>query len=60
MYAENSGGLQLNYSPDIELGLNPKLLSILIKNNVRIETASDAHKQSDIGANILEFETMLK
>ena len=60
MYAENSGGLQLNYSSDIELGLNPQLLSILRKNNVQIETASDAHKQSDVGANILKLENMLK
>ncbi|MBR4085572.1 MAG: histidinol phosphate phosphatase [Lachnospiraceae bacterium] len=60
MYAENSGGLQLNYSPDIELGLNPKLLSILRRNKVRIETASDAHKQRDVGANIQELERMLK
>ena len=60
MYAENSGGLRLNYSPDIELGLNPQLLSILRKNNVQIETASDAHKQSDVGANIPELENMLK
>ena len=28
IYAENSGGLKLNYSSDIELGLNPQLLSI--------------------------------
>ena len=60
MYAENSGGLRLNYSPDLELGLNSKLLSVFQKNNVRIETASDAHKQSDVGANILELENMLK
>ena len=60
MYAENSGGLRLNYNPDIELGLNPQLLSILRKNNVQIETASDAHKQSDVGANIPELENMLK
>ena len=59
MYAENSGGLQLNYSHDIELGLNPQLLSVLRKNNVQIETASDAHKQSDVGANILELANML-
>ncbi len=31
MYAENSGGLQLNYSHDIELGLNPQLLSVFKK-----------------------------
>ncbi|MBQ8040843.1 MAG: histidinol phosphate phosphatase, partial [Lachnospiraceae bacterium] len=60
MYAENSGGLRLNYSPDLELGLNPQLLSVLRKNNVRIETASDAHKQSDVGANSRELEGMLK
>lgn len=60
MYAENSGGLRLNYSPNLELGLNPQLLSVLQKNNVRIETASDAHKQSDVGANILELENMIK
>ncbi len=60
MYTENSGGLRLNYCSDLELGLNPQLLSILKKNNVKIETASDAHKQSDVGANILELENMLK
>ena len=60
MYAENSGGLHLNYSPNIELGLNSQLLSILRKNNVQIETASDAHKQSDVGTNIVELENMLK
>ena len=60
MYAENSGGLQLNYSSDIELGLNPHLLSILQKYGVQIETASDAHKQSDVGANISKLENMLK
>ena len=60
MYTENSGGLRLNYSSNIELGLNSQLLSILRKNNVHIETASDAHQQSDVGANILELENMLK
>ena len=60
MYAENSGGLRLNYSPGIELGLNPQLLSVLRKNNVRIETASDAHKQVDVGANIRDLERMLR
>lgn len=59
MYAENSGGLKLNYSPDNELGLNAQLMSILKKNNVRIETASDAHNQKDVGANIRELEKML-
>lgn len=60
MYAEHSGGLRLNYSSNLELGLNPKLLSTFQKYHVRVETASDAHKQSDVGANILELETMLQ
>ncbi|MGN0507501.1 MAG: PHP domain-containing protein [Lachnospiraceae bacterium] len=60
MYAENSGGLRLNYSPNIELGLNSQLLSVLRKNNVQIETASDAHRQIDVGVNIPELENMLK
>lgn len=60
MYAENSGGLRLNYSSDLELGLNSILLSVLQKNNVMIATASDAHKQSDVGAYILELENMLR
>ncbi len=60
MYAENSGGLRLNYNSDLELGLNASLLSVFKKNNVDIATASDAHKQSDVGANILELENMLK
>jgi histidinol-phosphatase (PHP family) len=44
----------------LELGLNSKLLSVLKRNNVKIATASDAHKQSDVGAYILELENMLK
>jgi len=59
MYAENSGGLRLNYGPDLELGLNPALLRVLKENRVRILTASDAHKQSDTGANIRELHMML-
>lgn len=60
MYAENSGGLKLNYSSDLELGLNKTLLSVFKKNHVDIATASDAHEQSDVGANICELENMLK
>lgn len=60
MYAENSGGLKLNYNSGLELGLNTTLLSVFKKNNVDIATASDAHKQSDVGANIRELENMLE
>ena len=60
MYAENSGGLRLNFSPDLELGLNSRLLRILRETGVTIYTASDAHKAADAGANIRELEKMLE
>jgi histidinol-phosphatase (PHP family) len=60
MYAENSGGLRLNYDPALELGLNKTLLETFKQNGVTICTASDAHKQSDVGANIRELEKMLE
>lgn len=59
MYAENSGGLRPNYDPGLELGLNRQLLDVFRQNDVTIYTASDAHKQSDVGANIPELERML-
>lgn len=59
MYAENSGGLRLNYNPDLELGLNRKFLRILKENNVVLMTASDAHRQSDVGANIKELQWII-
>ena len=60
MYAENSGGLRLNYDSALELGLNKLLLNILKQNGVAIYTASDAHKQSDVGVNIRELEKTLE
>ena len=30
-----------------------------VRDDVQIETASDAHKQSDVGANILDLANML-
>lgn len=60
MYAENSGGLRLNYSQDIELGLNQKLLHIFKENNVSMMAASDAHKQDDVGANTKELQRMIE
>jgi histidinol-phosphatase (PHP family) len=48
MYAEQSGGLRLNYGFP-ELGLNPNILRTFIKNGVRILTASDAHKPEHAG-----------
>ena len=60
MYAENSGGLKSNYSPPQELGMDAKMLGVFKQNGVAVETASDAHKQSDTGKNIRELEEMLK
>jgi len=60
VYAENSGGLRLNYDANLELGLSQPLLHAFMSNNVKICTASDAHKQSDIGVNIRELEKMLE
>ncbi len=56
MYAEQSGGLNLNYSSSCELGMNAVMLKIFREKGVRILTASDAHKPADVGANILELE----
>ena len=59
IYAENSGGLRLNYNPELELGLNKQLLDVFKRQGVCVCCASDAHKQSDTGANIWELERML-
>ncbi len=59
MYAENSGGLRLNYNRELELGLNRELLRIFKESKVVMMAASDAHKQSDVGANIKELQAMI-
>ncbi len=59
MYAEQSGGLNLNYSRDCELGLNPLMLRVFKEQGVRILTASDAHSPTDAGANIPELHKIL-
>ncbi len=59
MYAENSGGLRLNYGSDLELGLNKHLLKMLKTHHTEILSASDAHRQSDLGANIKELQAMI-
>lgn len=59
MYAEQSGGLVLNYGFE-ELGMNQTLLNIFKNKNVDIRLASDAHKPEDVGANIAKMETILQ
>lgn len=58
MYAEQSGGLALNYGCS-ELGMNQDMLRIFKGNNVRILTASDAHRPEHAGANIKELHRIL-
>ncbi|HWR05325.1 PHP domain-containing protein [Sporomusa sp.] len=58
MYAEQSGGLTLNYG-FAELGLNPQILRVFKDNGVRILTASDAHKPEHAGENISKLQALL-
>jgi Histidinol phosphatase and related hydrolases of the PHP family len=60
MYAEQSGGLHLNYGSHYELGLNEEMLKVFIHKGVRILTASDAHSPGDVGANIAELQMLLR
>jgi histidinol-phosphatase (PHP family) len=55
IYAENSGGLKLNYGCE-ELGLNQRLLRILLEKGVMLLPASDAHRPEDVGSNIRELQ----
>lgn len=59
MYAEQSGGLNLNYSSGCELGMNAAMLKIFIDKGVRILTASDAHSPENVGANIIELQKLI-
>ena len=58
MYVEQSGGLALNYT-FYELGMNPKMLKVFKDNNVRIFTASDAHKPEHCVENIKKLQEIL-
>ena len=59
MYAEQSGGLALNYGFE-ELGMNQTMLHIFKSKNVEIRCASDAHKPEDAGANIAKLQAILQ
>lgn len=54
MYAEQSAGLYLNYGHQ-ELGMNKKMYEIFKKKNVKIYTASDAHRPEDVGKYIYNY-----
>jgi len=56
---EFSAGLKNNYNHS-ELGMNQKMLKILLINNARIITASDAHRPEDVGKNIENCEKIIR
>ncbi len=58
MYAEQSGGLALNYGYPT-LGMNDKMLNIFKQRGVTMLTASDAHRPEDVGANLSEMAVAL-
>lgn len=59
MYAENSGGLRLNYPGEQALGMNKRMLDIFQRNKVRMLPASDAHEREDTGKNIRALQEMI-
>lgn len=60
LYAEQSGGLHLNYSRECECGMNAKMLKVFIDKGVKILTASDAHSPKYVGANIVNLQNLLQ
>lgn len=54
MYAEQSAGLHLNYGCR-EFGMNKEMYDIFKSKNVKMHTASDAHKPEDVGKYIKEL-----
>ncbi len=49
----------LNYGHS-ELGMNKVMLEVFKKNNVKIRTASDAHKPEHAGVNIYELQQLIE
>lgn len=58
MYIEQSSGLAINYG-DTQLGMNKEMLKYMIKNNVSIITASDAHVPANVGLLISEMNRIV-
>ena len=59
MYIEESSGLAINYA-DTELGMNEKMLEIMMKQGVRILTASDAHVPQNVGRMVKEMNNLMR
>ena len=54
MYVECSSGLAINYG-DPRIGMNPRMLTAMLKNNVSVLTASDAHVPENVGRLVKEM-----
>ncbi len=59
MYAEQSGGLALNYGFS-EIGMNKVMLQVFKENNVKMRTASDAHRPEHVGADIHKLYQLIE
>lgn len=59
MYAEQSSGLVNNYGYSY-YGMNPRMLEVFQREQVAIETASDAHRPEDVGRGIREMAQKLE
>lgn len=58
MYAEMSSGLAVNYG-DSEIGMNQCMLKAMMRHNVQILTASDAHVPHNVGKLIFEMNQII-
>lgn len=58
MYIEQSSGLAINYG-DTKVGMNREMLQSMIKYDVPIITASDAHVPKDVGSLIAEMNSII-
>lgn len=59
MYIEESSGLAINYD-DKRLGMNADMLESMVKCDVPILTASDAHSPQNVGLYIKEMNYLIQ
>ena len=59
MYIEESSGLTINYG-DKQLGMNADMLECMVRCNVPILTASDAHSPQNVGLYIKEMNELIQ
>ncbi|MHB1483089.1 MAG: PHP domain-containing protein [Saccharofermentanales bacterium] len=59
MYAEQNSGAFRRCSDTTELGMNIDMIRAMKMHNIKIQTASDAHRPEDVGMYIKELEEIL-